>query len=218
MSQGTGPPVLSLRWFQSVGAFVILASSRLCSNPMVHHHLLTASKVLFSSDLDKPKGPEALQPGFPKSPVHEGTSRAQYPISPSINFGRHLWRNSLPPESPNKPSLLLRSSREHSDLKTRCAVLPADLPRESPGPSSVSVFQAGLASSENSEQLIIALEPEAASIYCRKLRLHQMIELSSKAVVNGYSASDTVGAGFAQGTSALSLPPSACPSPQPPSC
>lgn len=83
-------------------------------------------------------------------------------------------------------------------------------------PASVSVFQAGLASPENSEQLIIALEPEAASIYCRKLRLHQMIELSSKAVVNGYSASDTVGAGFAQGTSALSLPPSARPSPQPP--
>lgn len=71
----------------------------------------------------------------------------------------------------------------------------------------LSVFQAGLASPENSEQLIIALEPEAASIYCRKLRLHQMIELSSKAVVNGYSASDTVGAGFTQGTSALSLPP-----------
>ncbi|XP_021109010.1 heat shock 70 kDa protein 12A isoform X4 [Heterocephalus glaber] len=62
-----------------------------------------------------------------------------------------------------------------------------------------AAYQAGLASPENSEQLIIALEPEAASIYCRKLRLHQMIELSSKAVVNGYSGSDTVGAGFAQG-------------------
>lgn len=73
-------------------------------------------------------------------------------------------------------------------------------------PASVSVFQAGLVSPENSEQLIIALEPEAASIYCRKLRLHQMIELSSKAAVNGYSGSDTVGAGFTQGTSALSLP------------
>lgn len=55
-----------------------------------------------------------------------------------------------------------------------------------------AAYQAGLASPENSEQLIIALEPEAASIYCRKLRLHQMIELSSKAVVNGYSASDTL--------------------------
>ncbi|XP_058154290.1 heat shock 70 kDa protein 12A isoform X3 [Dasypus novemcinctus] len=62
-----------------------------------------------------------------------------------------------------------------------------------------AAYQAGLATPENSEQLIIALEPEAASIYCRKLRLHQMIELSSKAAVNGYSGSDTVGAGFAQG-------------------
>uniref|UniRef100_A0A671E9S3 Heat shock 70 kDa protein 12A n=1 Tax=Rhinolophus ferrumequinum TaxID=59479 RepID=A0A671E9S3_RHIFE len=60
-----------------------------------------------------------------------------------------------------------------------------------------AAYQAGLASPENSEQLIIALEPEAASIYCRKLRLYQMIELS-KAAVNGYSSSDTVGAGFAQ--------------------
>ncbi|XP_036295076.1 heat shock 70 kDa protein 12A isoform X4 [Pipistrellus kuhlii] len=62
-----------------------------------------------------------------------------------------------------------------------------------------AAYQAGLASPENAEQLIIALEPEAASIYCRKLRLHQMIELSSKSAVNGYSSRDTVGAGFAQG-------------------
>nr|XP_035952182.1 heat shock 70 kDa protein 12A isoform X1 [Halichoerus grypus] len=61
-----------------------------------------------------------------------------------------------------------------------------------------AAYQAGLASPETAEQLIIALEPEAASIYCRKLRLHQMIELSSKAAVNGYSSGDTVGAGFAQ--------------------
>ena len=81
-----------------------------------------------------------------------------------------------------------------------------------------SVFQAGLASPENAEQLIIALEPEAASIYCRKLRLHQMIELS-KAAVNGYSSSDTVGAGFAQGTScSLSPPPCCLPTPPPPAC
>lgn len=77
-------------------------------------------------------------------------------------------------------------------------------------PALPSVFQAGLASPENSEQLIVALEPEAASIYCRKLRLHQMIELSSKAAVNGYSASDTVGAGFAQGTSCSLSPPPCC--------
>ena len=76
--------------------------------------------------------------------------------------------------------------------------------RETWVPALPSVFQAGLASPENSEQLIIALEPEAASIYCRKLRLHQMTDLSSKAAVNGYSSSDTVGAGFAQGTCSLS--------------
>jgi len=62
-----------------------------------------------------------------------------------------------------------------------------------------SLSQAGMASPENPEQLIIALEPEAASIYCRKLRLHQMIELSSRAPVNGYSPSDTIGTGFTQG-------------------
>ncbi|RLW02288.1 hypothetical protein DV515_00007395 [Chloebia gouldiae] len=56
-----------------------------------------------------------------------------------------------------------------------------------------------MASPENPEQLIIALEPEAASIYCRKLRLHQMIDLSSRAPVNGYSPSDTIGTGFTQG-------------------
>lgn len=41
--------------------------------------------------------------------------------------------------------------------------------------------QAGLVSRENAEQLLIALEPEAASVYCRKLRLHQLLDLSSRA-------------------------------------
>uniref|UniRef100_A0A8C5J2K8 Heat shock protein family A (Hsp70) member 12A n=1 Tax=Junco hyemalis TaxID=40217 RepID=A0A8C5J2K8_JUNHY len=70
-----------------------------------------------------------------------------------------------------------------------------------PLPTSLipSLSQAGMASPENPEQLIIALEPEAASIYCRKLRLHQMIDLSSRAPVNGYSPSDTIGTGFTQG-------------------
>ncbi|KAM4034307.1 LOW QUALITY PROTEIN: heat shock 70 kDa protein 12A [Anomaloglossus baeobatrachus] len=49
---------------------------------------------------------------------------------------------------------------------------------------------AGMVSPENPEQLIIALEPEGASIYCRKLRLHQMIDLSSKAAINGISPTD----------------------------
>ncbi|XP_019411536.1 PREDICTED: heat shock 70 kDa protein 12A isoform X2 [Crocodylus porosus] len=62
-----------------------------------------------------------------------------------------------------------------------------------------AAYKAAMASPDNPEQLIIALEPEAASIYCRKLRLHQMIDLSSRAPVNGYNPSDTVGAGFTQG-------------------
>jgi len=37
------------------------------------------------------------------------------------------------------------------------------------------ILQAGIASREFPEQLLIALEPEAASIYIRKLRLHQFI-------------------------------------------
>ncbi|KAG9345806.1 hypothetical protein JZ751_008951 [Albula glossodonta] len=34
-------------------------------------------------------------------------------------------------------------------------------------------------------ELLIALEPEAASIYCRKLRLHQVIDLSTRPMANG---------------------------------
>uniref|UniRef100_A0A665UV94 Heat shock protein 12B n=1 Tax=Echeneis naucrates TaxID=173247 RepID=A0A665UV94_ECHNA len=41
-----------------------------------------------------------------------------------------------------------------------------------------AAYLAGLVSSDCPEQLLIALEPEAASIYCRKLRLHQVIDLS----------------------------------------
>ena len=35
--------------------------------------------------------------------------------------------------------------------------------------------QAGLASPDHPEQLVIALEPEAASIYCRRLRMSQLV-------------------------------------------
>ncbi len=38
---------------------------------------------------------------------------------------------------------------------------------------------------DSHEQLLIALEPEAASIYCRKLSLHQVIDLSQRPVTNG---------------------------------
>ncbi|XP_059376173.1 heat shock 70 kDa protein 12A isoform X3 [Carassius carassius] len=60
-------------------------------------------------------------------------------------------------------------------------------------------YKAGLVSRDNPDQLIIALEPEAASIYCRKLRLHQMVDLGNKTSLNGYSPTENVGAGMTQG-------------------
>uniref|UniRef100_A0A671TXM9 Heat shock protein 12B n=1 Tax=Sparus aurata TaxID=8175 RepID=A0A671TXM9_SPAAU len=42
-----------------------------------------------------------------------------------------------------------------------------------------AAYLAGLVPPDCPEQLLIALEPEAASIYCRKLRLHQVIDLKS---------------------------------------
>ncbi|GFN80429.1 heat shock 70 kda protein 12a, partial [Plakobranchus ocellatus] len=38
-----------------------------------------------------------------------------------------------------------------------------------------AAYEAGLASQSFPEQLLIALEPEAASIYCRRLRMHQLV-------------------------------------------
>ncbi|RWS04957.1 heat shock 70 kDa protein 12A-like protein [Dinothrombium tinctorium] len=38
-----------------------------------------------------------------------------------------------------------------------------------------AAYEAGMASPQQPEQLLIALEPEAASIYCRRLRLNQLI-------------------------------------------
>lgn len=61
-----------------------------------------------------------------------------------------------------------------------------------------AAYKAGMASPANPEQLIIALEPEGASIYCRKLRLHQMIDLSSKTALNGYSPTDPATVAFTQ--------------------
>ncbi|KAK3563571.1 hypothetical protein QTP86_030979 [Hemibagrus guttatus] len=61
-----------------------------------------------------------------------------------------------------------------------------------------AAYKAGLALRENPEQLIISLEPEAASIYCRKLRLHQMVDLGDKTSINGYNSTENVGAGMAQ--------------------
>uniref|UniRef100_A0A8C1JY33 Heat shock 70 kDa protein 12A n=1 Tax=Cyprinus carpio TaxID=7962 RepID=A0A8C1JY33_CYPCA len=59
-------------------------------------------------------------------------------------------------------------------------------------------YKAGLVSRDNPDQLIIALEPEAASIYCRKLRLHQMVDLGNKTAFNGYSPTENVGMGMTQ--------------------
>ncbi|XP_035208613.1 heat shock 70 kDa protein 12A-like isoform X3 [Stegodyphus dumicola] len=42
-----------------------------------------------------------------------------------------------------------------------------------------AAYEAGIASSENPEQLLIALEPEAASIFCRRLQQHQLVPLVS---------------------------------------
>eukprot|EP00063_Salmo_salar_P064687 XP_014039522.1 PREDICTED: heat shock 70 kDa protein 12B-like [Salmo salar] len=50
-----------------------------------------------------------------------------------------------------------------------------------------AAYLAGLVSPDTPEQLLIALEPEAASIYCRKLRLHQVIDLSLQPMTNGLS-------------------------------
>ncbi|XP_071758023.1 heat shock 70 kDa protein 12A isoform X1 [Centroberyx gerrardi] len=61
-----------------------------------------------------------------------------------------------------------------------------------------AAYKSGLVPRENPEQLIIALEPEAASIYCRKLRLHQMIDLGSRTTQNGFNPTENVGAGMTQ--------------------
>ncbi|XP_014009947.1 heat shock 70 kDa protein 12A-like isoform X2 [Salmo salar] len=62
-----------------------------------------------------------------------------------------------------------------------------------------AAYKAGLVPRDIPEQLIIALEPEAASIYCRKLRLHQMIDIGTKNTQNGFSPTENVGAGMTQG-------------------
>ncbi|XP_036040332.1 heat shock 70 kDa protein 12B isoform X2 [Onychomys torridus] len=48
-----------------------------------------------------------------------------------------------------------------------------------------AAYLAGLVSREDAEKLLIALEPEAASVYCRKLRLHQLMDLSSRTTGGG---------------------------------
>uniref|UniRef100_A0A8D0LAK8 Heat shock protein family A (Hsp70) member 12B n=1 Tax=Sphenodon punctatus TaxID=8508 RepID=A0A8D0LAK8_SPHPU len=52
-----------------------------------------------------------------------------------------------------------------------------------------AAYLAGLVAPQNPEQLLIALEPEAASIYCRKLRLNQLTDLSCRPLANGLGRS-----------------------------
>ena len=40
---------------------------------------------------------------------------------------------------------------------------------------TITTLQAGMTSEDHPERLMIALEPEAASIYVRKLRLYQLV-------------------------------------------
>ncbi|XP_066488092.1 heat shock 70 kDa protein 12B [Tiliqua scincoides] len=61
-----------------------------------------------------------------------------------------------------------------------------------------AAYLAGLVPSENPEQLLIALEPEAASIYCRKLRLNQLIDLSYKPQANGLAPDHPIDSSFRQ--------------------
>ncbi|XP_077585227.1 heat shock 70 kDa protein 12A isoform X2 [Stigmatopora nigra] len=61
-----------------------------------------------------------------------------------------------------------------------------------------AAYKSGLISRDNPEQLIIALEPEAASIYCRKLRLHQMVDLSNHTNQNGITPVDNISSTMTQ--------------------
>lgn len=46
-------------------------------------------------------------------------------------------------------------------------------------------FQAGIASPNHPDQLLIALEPEAASIYVRRLKVYQLLSSDSSSPVGG---------------------------------
>uniref|UniRef100_A0A8C9C638 Heat shock 70 kDa protein 12B n=1 Tax=Phocoena sinus TaxID=42100 RepID=A0A8C9C638_PHOSS len=93
----------------------------------------------------------------------------------------------------------LRFFKEHAlqELRDQCPSLPEkDIVRwvltvpaiwKQPAKQFMreAAYLAGLVSREDAEQLLIALEPEAASVYCRKLRLHQLVDLSSRAPGSG---------------------------------
>ncbi len=45
-----------------------------------------------------------------------------------------------------------------------------------------AAYEAGIGSEQNPDQLMLALEPEAASIYCRKLRMNQLVPERPKSI------------------------------------
>ncbi|XP_051895417.1 heat shock 70 kDa protein 12B-like [Pristis pectinata] len=61
-----------------------------------------------------------------------------------------------------------------------------------------AAYLAGLASPDHAEQLLIALEPEAASIYCRKLRLHQLTVLGSTETPTSQASDPRINSSFRQ--------------------
>uniref|UniRef100_A0A8C3CT20 Heat shock protein family A (Hsp70) member 12B n=1 Tax=Cairina moschata TaxID=8855 RepID=A0A8C3CT20_CAIMO len=81
-----------------------------------------------------------------------------------------------------------------------------------------AAYKAGLVSPESPEQLLIALEPEAASIYCRKLRLHQLVELSRRAPPNGLGPRHDIDSSFRQAQPRAGGSPLRPPTPLPPPC
>ena len=62
-----------------------------------------------------------------------------------------------------------------SDSSTDCMCFSVIIYTSSSKQHVLLYFQAGLASADHPEQLVIALEPEAASIYCRRLRMSQLV-------------------------------------------
>eukprot|EP00095_Tigriopus_kingsejongensis_P010174 maker-scaffold202_size261857-snap-gene-1.23 protein:Tk10174 transcript:maker-scaffold202_size261857-snap-gene-1.23-mRNA-1 annotation:"hypothetical protein CAPTEDRAFT_166803" len=55
-----------------------------------------------------------------------------------------------------------------------------------------SAYLAGIGSAKSPEQVLIALEPEAASIYCRKLRLNQLVPERPKSIFFDHKDPDEI--------------------------
>jgi len=55
-----------------------------------------------------------------------------------------------------------------------------------------AAYEAGLASENNSQQLLIALEPEAAALYCRKLKINQLISETQSVKTSASSSNQSL--------------------------